>query len=151
MQDIGGPTLRQRLRRPSTLVFLGAGLLAADLLRRLAPWTDATLAALSLVLLLGALLARRPRPARNRETVAVLLPAASRPLCDPMLSRPAPDAGRLRWRLALFLLVVLALLLVPVAVARLGAPPPGSAVPLVAGSRLQPPQAPRPPAKEIDR
>jgi exosortase/archaeosortase family protein len=43
MQDIGGPTLRQRLRRPSTLVFLGAGLLAADPLRWLvATWTDAT-------------------------------------------------------------------------------------------------------------
>ena len=43
MQDIGGPTLWQRLRRPSTLVFLGAGLLAADPLRWLvATWTDAT-------------------------------------------------------------------------------------------------------------
>lgn len=43
MQDIDGPTLRQRLWRPSTLVFLGAGLLAADPLRWLvATWTDAT-------------------------------------------------------------------------------------------------------------
>jgi exosortase/archaeosortase family protein len=43
MDDIGGPTLWQRLRRPSTLVFIGAGLLAADPLRWLvATWTDAT-------------------------------------------------------------------------------------------------------------
>ena len=43
MEDIGGPTPWQRLRRPSTLVFLGAGLLAADPLRWLvATWTDAT-------------------------------------------------------------------------------------------------------------
>jgi hypothetical protein len=36
-------------------------------------------------------------------------PGATRPLCDPL--SPPPD--RVRWRLALFLLVVLALLLVP--------------------------------------
>ena len=37
-------------------------------------------------------------------------PGATRPLCDPFVS-PPPD--RLRWRLALFLLVVLALLVIP--------------------------------------
>jgi hypothetical protein len=37
-------------------------------------------------------------------------PGATRPLCDPL---PAPPAERVRWRVALFVLIVLALLLVP--------------------------------------
>jgi len=114
-------TLWQRLRRPSTLALLGAGLLAADLLRRLAAWADATFA----TLLAGAVVAvfalwrlRRPaRHARSRETVAVLLPTAAKPLCDPTLARPAPRDG-LAYRVLLFVLLVAMLVTVPALLGR---------------------------------
>ena len=110
-----------RLRRPSTLALLGAGLLAADLLRRLAPWTDATLAAALLVpavALLALWRLRRTRRARAPATVAVLPPASARPLCDPELARPAPRDGLVRYRIFLFVLVVCALVTLPALFAR---------------------------------
>lgn len=105
--------LWHRFRRPSTLAGLGAGLLAADLLRRLlAPWTDApALVWWLLALGLSILLLARP-VSRPREQVAVLLPIAARPLCDPRLSRPAAEPGVLR-QVLLFLLFVGLLVLVP--------------------------------------
>ena len=120
--------LWHRLRRPSTLLLLGAGLLAADRLRRLdQPWTDATpwllgglAVALSSLLLLRA---RRPaRRVRSREIVAVLPSMAAKPLCDPTLARPAQREGLLRYRIFLFAIVVLALLTLPALVARGVAP-----------------------------
>jgi hypothetical protein len=106
-----------RLRRPSTLVLLGAGLLAADLLRRLAPWTDATFigltAALALALLALWRLRYPTRRSRGPARVAVLLPATAKPLCDPHLARPAPRDGLLRYRIFLFALVVFALITLP--------------------------------------
>jgi hypothetical protein len=114
-------TLWQRLRRPSTLALLGAGLLAADLLRRLAAWTDATFAALlagAVVALLALWRLRRPaRHARSRETVAVLLTNAAKPLCDPRLARPEPRDG-LAYRIVLFVLLVAMLVMVPALVGR---------------------------------
>ena len=86
MQDLHstGPGRWQRLRRPSTLVMLGAGLLAADPLRFLAAGMDATLpgfvrgaAALVLLVTLGWVVATRPRRRREVE-VLVLPPRASR-------------------------------------------------------------------------
>ena len=52
-------------------------------------------------------------PARSRETHFVLLPATTKPLCDPRLSRPAPPPDLLRNRVLLFLLVVLTLVVLP--------------------------------------
>jgi hypothetical protein len=83
MDDIGGPTLWQRLRRPSTLVFIGAGLLAADPLRWLpATWMDATLPAglrvAAALVLATTLLWRLRRPRRRDVHVLVLPPRASR-------------------------------------------------------------------------
>ena len=89
------PALWQRLRRPSTLGFLGAGLLAADPLRWLAStWTDAT-------------------PGR------IVLPLrVSKPLCDRDLSRQLPRRRKsMRNRLIVFLLFVTALVLLPAAFA----------------------------------
>jgi len=106
--------LRDRLRRPSTLALLGAGLLAADLLRRPEAWTDATFGGFVLALGLALwVLWRRRAPARSRETHFVLLPATTKPLCDPRLSRPAPPPDLLRNRVLLFLLVVLTLVVLP--------------------------------------
>ena len=73
----------QRLRRPSTLVLIGAGLLAADRLRWLpAAWTDATLfAAAGLALALGMvwlLMLQRRRPRHHREVQVVVLPLRNR-------------------------------------------------------------------------
>jgi len=87
--------LRRRLRRPSTLVFLCAGLLAADPLRwLLATRTDAT-----------------PR------RIVLPLPV-SKPLCDRSLSRPLPRRRKLmRNRILAFLLFVAVLVLLPAAVA----------------------------------
>jgi len=86
MQDIQtqgfAPALWQRLRRPSTLVFLGAGLLAADPLRWLvATWTDATYnpEGLWVVLAVATLAAWSGLSARRREV---------------------PDANRALWLLA---------------------------------------------------
>jgi len=88
------PVLR-RLRRPSTLVFLCAGLLAADPLRQpTATWTDAT-----------------PR--------RIVLPLrVSKPLCDRDLSRHLPRRKKfMRNRIVVFLLFVAALVLLPAAFA----------------------------------
>lgn len=76
----------QLLRRPSTYVFLGAGLLAADPLRwLLAAWTDATLpgpvrgaAALVALAALAWGLASRGRRHRREVELLVLPPRASR-------------------------------------------------------------------------
>ena len=75
MQQLQGPgyapALWHRLRRPSTLVFLGAGLLAADPLRwLLATWTDATYnpEGLWVALAVAALAAWSLLSARRRET-----------------------------------------------------------------------------------
>jgi len=75
------------LRRPSTLALV-AGLLAADRLRRLAaPWTGAT-------------------PIR----------IASKPLCDPSLSRPLPRRRKsMRTRILMFVLFVALLVALPAA------------------------------------
>lgn len=80
------PSLWHRLRRPSTLLMLGAGLLAADPLRWLPEaWTGATLPgalrAAAAAVLAATLLWRmgRLRRGRRREVdVLVLPPRASR-------------------------------------------------------------------------
>lgn len=69
------------LRRPSTVVFLGAGLLATDPLRwLLAPWTDATLPAwlrIAAVVVMAAVLLwripgrRRRGPGREVEVLVL--------------------------------------------------------------------------------
>jgi hypothetical protein len=96
------------------LALIGAGLLAADLLRRLpAAWTGAPIVAL-LAVAAGALALIRARATRRRaETIAVLLPVATPPLCDRRLYRPHPRGILMRNRLTVFLLLVLALVLVP--------------------------------------
>jgi hypothetical protein len=88
MQDLHASIPRPHgLRRPSTLVMLCAGLLAADPLRLLPPaWVGATLPdglrVAAAAVLLGALLWRlapRGRRGRSREVhVLVLPPNASR-------------------------------------------------------------------------
>jgi exosortase/archaeosortase family protein len=87
MQEIASPgllpALWHRLRRPSTLVVLGAGLLAADPLRwLLATWTDATY---------------------NPEGLWVALAVAGLALWSGLSARrrEAPDATRALWLLAL--------------------------------------------------
>jgi exosortase/archaeosortase family protein len=83
MEYLTGPTLAQRLRRPSTLVFLGAGLLAADPLRWLvATWTDATY---------------------NPEGLWVALTVAALALWSfsSALRREAPDTNRALWLLVI--------------------------------------------------
>jgi hypothetical protein len=74
------PALWHRLRHPSTLVMLGAGLLAADRLRWLPPaWAGATSLVLALlVVLLGFALLRRLRQARDREVQLLVLPPSLR-------------------------------------------------------------------------
>ena len=95
----------QGLRRPSTWILLGAGLLAADRLRWLpAAWTDATLLLLAALLSLTLGLARlltRTRAAHRREVQVLALPLS------PSIE---PDTRR---RLLLFFLFMLALVLVP--------------------------------------
>jgi exosortase/archaeosortase family protein len=92
MQEIqtqgDAPALWHRLRRPSTLVFLGAGLLAADPLRWLIEtWTDATynpeglwvaLAAAALALWSGTSARRRPPEEGNRALWLLALAASVR-------------------------------------------------------------------------
>ena len=78
------------LRRPSTVVSPSAGLLAADPLRRPgSAWTGATPGSF-----------------------------ASKPLCDPALSPSPPRRSKTVRRIALFLLIVAALVVVPVALMR---------------------------------
>ena len=79
------PALWHRLRRPSTLVFLGAGLLAADPLRWLLDtWTDATynpeglwVALAVAALALWSLLSARRRQTPNPDRALWLLAAAA--------------------------------------------------------------------------
>ena len=93
----------QRPWRPSTWILPCAGLLAADRLRWLpAAWTDATLLALA-ALLTHAFARRlmRARQSHRREVQVLVLPLS------PALE---PDT---RWRLLLFFLFMLVLVLVP--------------------------------------